>query len=92
MLFVAMLRQKAAAVPMEVFARRAAWQYPAGVKVVGEYWPQTNDPTVVSIFEADSIAPIMALTLTWADAFDISVFPAVTAEEGLALGRQMMPG
>jgi hypothetical protein len=91
MLYVALLKQKAAAVPMEVFARRAAWQYPEGIKVVGEYWPQTNDPTVVFIFEADSIAPIMTITLTWADAFDISVFPAVSANEGLAIGRRMMP-
>ncbi len=25
-------------------ARRAGWQYPAGAKVVGEFWPATHSP------------------------------------------------
>ncbi len=59
--------------------------------MVGEYWLQ-GDPTVVSILEADSVAPIMATTTEWADAFGITVLPAVTAEEGLELAKQMMGG
>ncbi len=90
MLFVAVMRATAGN-PMENIARRAQWQYPEGVRVVGEYWLQ-GDPTVVSIFEADSVAPIMAITTQWADVFNITVLPAVTAEEGLELAKQMMQG
>jgi hypothetical protein len=90
MLFVASLRARNGS-PQETIARRAQWQYPEGVRVVGEYWLQ-GDPTVLSIIEADSVAPIMAITTQWADAFDITVLPAVTAEEGLALAKQMMEG
>ena len=55
-----------------------------------EYWLQTPDPTVVAITEADSIAPIMAVTSVWDDVFDITVIPAVTGEEGMAIARQVM--
>jgi hypothetical protein len=91
MLFVALLKATAST-PKERIARRAQWQYPEGVRVVAEYWLQTADPTVISIFEADSVAPIMATLADWGDVFDITVVPAITAEEGLQLAQQMMPG
>ncbi len=91
MLFVALLKATAGTTN-ERTARRAQWQYPEGIQPVAEYWLQTADPTVVSIFEADSVAPIMATLAEWGDVFDISVFPAVTAEEGLQLAQQMMQG
>ena len=53
-------------------------------------WLQTGDPIVVSILEADSFAPIMAMTTEWGDVFDITVTPAITAEDGLKLVQQMM--
>ena len=89
MLFVALLNSKAGS-PKERIARRAKWQYPQGVKPIEEYWLQTSSPDVVSIFEADSVAPIMATLAEWGDVFDISVFPAITATEGLKLAKQMM--
>ena len=91
MLFVAVLRPTAGT-PEERIARRAQWNYPEGVKLVAEYWLQASDPDVVSIFEADSVAPIMAITAEWGDVFDITVVPAITAEEGLELAKQMMEG
>ena len=57
-----------------------------------EYWLQASDPAVVAIFGADSVAPIMAIATEWGDVFDITVVPAVTAEEGLQLAQQMMQG
>lgn len=89
MLFVAVLKPTAGT-PGERIARRAQWNYPKEVKLVAEYWLQTNDPDVISIFEADSVAPIMAITAQWGDVFDITVVPAITAEEGLELAKQMM--
>ena len=91
MLFVALFRPTEGT-PTERIARRVQFQHPEGVKQVAEYWLQTDDPTVVAIFEADSVAPIMAVTTEWGDVFDITVVPAITAEEGLELAKQMMGG
>jgi hypothetical protein len=60
------------------------------MKPIEEYWLQLPNPSVVSIFEADNIAPIMAATAEWGDVLDISVYPAITASEGLKLAKQMM--
>jgi len=67
------------------------WKWPEGIKYVAEYWLQHNKPSVVCVVEADSIGPIMAAVAAWDDLFEISVFPAVNAEEGLKLAAQMMP-
>ena len=91
MLFVALLKVTGGT-PKENIARRAQWQYPEGIQPVAEYWLQTGDPVVIAIFEADSVAPIMAITTEWGDVFDITVVPAITAEEGLQLAKQMMQG
>ncbi len=91
MLFVALFKVTGGT-PTENIARRAQWQYPEGIQLVAEYWLQTGDPVVISIFEADSVAPIMAITTEWGDVFDITVVPAITAEEGLELAKQMMQG
>ena len=71
-------------------ARRLQWQYPEGVKVLAEYWLETGSPRVVSIVEAQSTAPFGAIRLQWGDLFDIDVFPAVTAEQGMEMLRQGM--
>jgi hypothetical protein len=89
MLFVSLLRTSAGT-PQETAARRLKWQYPQGVRVVAEYWLQTNDPAVIAVLEADSVAPLVALNVEWGDVFDITTVPAITAEEGLGLLRQMM--
>jgi hypothetical protein len=88
MLFVALLKAKGGTIA-ERTTHRAGWQYPEGVKPVAEYWLQTGDPGVISVFEAESIEPIMAITTEWGDEFDITVVPAITGEEGLALAQQM---
>jgi hypothetical protein len=89
MLFVALLKSKAGTMK-ERIERRARWQYPEGMKPIAEYWLQTADPDVVAIFEADSVAPIMATLGEWGDVFEICVYPAITAEDGLELAKQMM--
>jgi hypothetical protein len=70
-------------------ARRATWQYPAGVTVVAEYWPASGDVQVVSIFSADNFASIFEFELEWSDVFDIDVSPAVSAEDGLRIGADV---
>ena len=70
--------------------RRSQWQYPASVKLVGEYWTSSPSATVISIFEADSYEPIMEIGLVWGDVFDIQTVPATTPEEGLKMGQAIM--
>lgn len=89
MLFVVLLKVRTGTVK-ERMARRVQWQYPEGVRPVAEYWLQTTDPACITIMEADSIAPIMAATAEWDDVFEITVIPAITAEEGLRLAKKMM--
>jgi len=89
MLFVSLLKVKSGTMK-ERIPRRVGWQYPDGMRMVAEYWLQTSDPAVITVAEADSVAPIMAAVAQWDDVFDITVVPAVTAEEGLQLAQQMM--
>ncbi len=91
MLFVTLCRRRAGTTK-ERMARRLQWQYPAGLKIVGEYWLQTTDPVVLVISEAESIAPIMTAMADWDDMFDMTVVPALKVEQGLALARQMAAG
>ena len=74
----------------ERVARRLQWNYPEGMRLVGEYWLQTSDPTLVVIAEADNIGPIIACTSAWDDVFSFSVYPAVSAEEGMEMAKKMV--
>jgi hypothetical protein len=87
MLFVALCKAKATSTAKERIARRVNWK-PHG-RVVGEYWLQSNDPTVVTITETDDVATIMRSVVEWDDVFDITVYPAITAEQGLQFAKEM---
>jgi len=91
MLFVALLNAKPNWSAAQSMQKRVEWKAPEGVKRVAEYWLQNNAPRVITIFEADNIAPIMAATAPWTDLFEITVVPAITAEEGLKIASQIMP-
>lgn len=45
---------------------------------------------VVSIFETDDQAALLEIGFTWSDMFQIEVSPALTAEDGLKLGPEVM--
>jgi hypothetical protein len=66
--------------------RRAAWEYPAGLQVIAEYWPMADDVQVVAIFSSDDVGAIWELEAEWNDVFDIDISPAVSAEDGLRIG------
>jgi len=89
-LFVALCTVKEST-SRERVARRLEWDYPEGAKLVAEYWLQCENPSVVTILEADSVAPIMASIGAWDDVFDIVVIPAVTHKEGMEIAKKMMP-
>ncbi len=94
MLFISMAKPKvgAKATQQEIIARRAQWKFPPGVRVVAEYWPIGGEYSVITITEADNIAPAIQSIGPWNDVFDFTITPAVTAEEGLKLFQQMMKG
>jgi len=91
MLFVALYSPKPSTSPVQALPRRMEWKPPESMKPVAEYWLPNTTPHVIVVFEADNYATIMAANMPWADIFDFSVFPAVTAEQGLKLAKQMMP-
>ena len=91
MLFLSLARVKAGTT-QERIARRMQWQYPPGMRVLGEYWPVGGEYSVVTIAEGDSIEALFAATGAWDDLFDFTITPACTAEEGLRLFQKMMPG
>jgi hypothetical protein len=86
MLFVAMGKVKTGS-SQERIARRAQWQYPEGMQVVTEYWPVGGEYSVITVAEADNIAPITAAITAWEDVLDITVTPPLTVEEGLRLAE-----
>jgi len=91
MLFVALLKARPGTQQQRI-ARRMEWQAPdVGAKVVGEYWLETPDPACVAVFTADKISQLWAIFTGWDDLFEISIYPATTAEEGLELLKQMTP-
>jgi hypothetical protein len=69
---------------------RAGWKYPSGAEVIAEYWPATEDPAVVSIFRTDDFSTLMEIEFTWGDVFDVTTFPAISAEDGLKIGPDVM--
>ena len=70
--------------------RRAGWKYPDGIRLIAEYWPAAAAVQVVSIFSADSFAAVMEVELEWSDVFDIDIHPAISGEEGLQVGAEVM--
>jgi hypothetical protein len=70
--------------------RRLGWSYPEGIRPIAEYWLQTPHPNMILVAEADDIAPIMAGNSQWDDLLDITVVPAVAADQGMKIAKQMM--
>jgi hypothetical protein len=60
------------------------------MNVLAEYWIETDSPRVVSVVEAKSMASFGALRMAWGDLFEIDVFPAITADQGMEMLRQAM--
>ncbi len=90
MLFGLVMKARPATM-QERSARRVRWQVPEGANVVGEYWFEGDDPSVVAIVETEDVGAVTRIRLAWDDLFDIAVFPVVRAEEGLERLRQIMP-
>jgi hypothetical protein len=92
MLFVALLKPRGTTTFQEGVARRMQWDYPEGVRVLGEYWLKTECPRVVSVMEAEGMDAFGQIRMHWDDMFEIEVFPAMTGEQGMEMARQAMSG
>jgi putative heme iron utilization protein len=92
MLFVVLGKAKLGTMA-ERSTRRVAWQYPdTGAELVAEYWLQTLDPNLVVVAKADHITQLWPTIAAWDDVMELTVYPAVTAEEGLEVLKQIPPG
>jgi hypothetical protein len=67
----------------EIMGRRADYEFPTGVRLIGEYWSGNTDPAVIAIYEAEDSAALMINSVVWIDIFDVQIFPVNTWEEGL---------
>ncbi len=67
----------------EIIRRRAQYEFPPGVSMVGEYWTAQRSPAVVSILEADDATALMINYAAWVDVLDVAIFPVNTWQEGL---------
>jgi hypothetical protein len=90
MLFVGLMKARPGTQEARI-ARRMEWQEPQipGLEKVAEYWLQTLDPAVIALFKADHIGQIWTAFAGWDEFFEISVFPAISSDEGLELLKQM---
>ena len=91
-MFVALLKTRGTSTFQEGVARRMQWDYPEGVRVLGEYWLETEYPRVISIMEADSMDAFGQIRMHWNDMFEIEIFPAVTGEQGMEMAKRTMSG
>lgn len=66
-----------------VTGRRADYEFPEGISLIGEYWTSKGSPAVVAISEADDAAALMINTVTWMDIFHAEFFPVNMWEKGL---------
>ena len=87
MLFVTLLKVKSGTVK-ERIAKRMQWQPPEGYNIKAEYWLMAEDPRVIVVAEVADPAVASKVFIDWEDLFEMTVVPAITGEEGLALSKQ----
>jgi hypothetical protein len=66
-------------------ARHGRYRLPEGCEPIAEYWP-SGPIAVVAVLEAKDEAAAGQLARDWQDAFDVTVFPAVSARDELKMG------
>jgi len=68
----------------EVIKRRAGWEYPEGVKVIGE-WSDLGGNRVFSLAEIDDPKAMLAAASAWTDVTKLEIVPLMETEEMLKL-------
>jgi hypothetical protein len=73
---------------MQAYMRRLTFTYPERATLLGEYWVN-GSPQVVVIWEAEDEGPGDLIEASWADLFDVRVFPASRPQLS---GEPQLPG
>ena len=68
----------------EITKRRAEWEYPEGVKVIGE-WSDLAGDRVFSLSELDDPKVMLAAASAWTDVAKLEIVPVMETEEMLKL-------
>jgi hypothetical protein len=89
-LFVALAKPRGTVTKREGTMRRFAYTYPEDITIIGEYWLTTDDPCVILVVKAESMAPLLAAVADWDDVFQITIVPAVTAEDGMRFATERL--
>lgn len=89
MIYVVLASMKESATRRDAMKRRLEFHFPDEVKIVGEYWLQATRPQVITIVDTGSPAAITATIAQWDDLYELDVFPALPAEEGLELAKHL---
>jgi hypothetical protein len=50
---------------------------------------QPHLAAIMLAFDADRFEPIQHMIMDWEDLFDVTVYPAISADEGLAHGAKL---
>jgi hypothetical protein len=88
-LFVALATPGGTVTKREGTTRRFDYHNPEGMSIGGESWLATDDPAVILV-EVDAMAPLLTALADWDDVFDITIVPAVTAEEGMRVATERL--
>ncbi len=62
------------------------------MRVLAEYWLETSDPSLpglIVIAETDDATPMMSAIADWDDVMDLTVVPAMTAEQRLEFAKEL---
>jgi hypothetical protein len=89
-LFVALAKPRGTVTKREGTMRRFEYTYPDGMTILGEYWLATDDPCVIVMVEADTMTPLLTALADWDEVFEITIVPAVTAEEGMRFAKERL--
>jgi hypothetical protein len=78
---------------LECLGKRFSYEEPEGANLLFEYWPSgvgDRTPAVVAGYEMTDFAPMMEIELVWGEYFDITMLPAVSAEDGIKMGGDVI--
>jgi hypothetical protein len=78
---------------LECLGRRFEYEEPEGANMLFEYWPSwlgDKTPAVVAGYDMTDLGPMMAIELFWGEYFDITMLPAISADDGVKMGADIM--
>ena len=77
---------------LECLGKRLQYTEPEGANMLFEYWPSGGQegPAVVAAYEMADFGPILEIELFWGEYFNITMLPAVSAEDGIKMGGDVI--